>query len=193
MIVHSRFLYVLLLRTYCYLLTSLFLLRHLTYTAAAVKCLQNAEKRKFTRLGGGTVTADTITREEVLRTLQASNDLLQIWANCPHGSMGPIMHRFFLNDHSHYPIQFSPTHPEAANMSRLSSLHPGLTGCDMWKRARQPHEKFNGHAYTAPTHSSFFLQQFGLACTKAFAIHHRRKPSNVARPQPSILLILTQV
>jgi len=92
MIVHSRFLYVLLLRTYCYLLTSLFLLRHLTYTAAAVKCLQNAEKRKFTRLGGGTVTADTITREEVLRTLQASNDLLQIWANCPHGSMGPTMH-----------------------------------------------------------------------------------------------------
>ena len=138
----------------------------------------------------GTVTTDTITLEEVLRTLQANNVLLQIWAICPHGSMGPMMRRFFLNDLPHSPLQFTSAHPEATNMSRLSSLHPGLAGIlpladTMWKRARQPHEKFYGHSYTAPTPSTFFLQQFGLACTKAFAIHLRRKPSNASRPHPS--------
>ena len=143
-------------------------------------------------MGGGTVTSDTITREEVLRTLQANNVLLQIWAICPHGSMGPMMRRFFLNAQPHSPLQFGPTHPQAANMYRLSSLHPGLTGIlpladATWKRTRQPHEKFYGHSYTAPTPSTFFLQQFGLACTntKAFAIHLRRKPSNAPRPQNS--------
>jgi hypothetical protein len=121
-----------------------------TYTAAAVRCLQDAEKRKFTRMGGGTVTSDTIPREEVLRTLQANNVLLQIWAICPHGSMGPMMRRFFLNDQPLSALQFGPTHLQAANMYRLSSLHPGLTGIlpladARWKRTRQLHEKFYGH------------------------------------------------
>ena len=93
-------------------------------------------------------------------------------------------------DLPHSPLQFTSAYPEATNMSRLSSLHPGLAGIlpladAMWKRARQPHEKFYGHSYTAPTPSTFFLQQFGLACTKAFAIHLRRKPSNAPRPHPS--------
>jgi len=98
--------------------------------------------------------------------------------------------RFFLNDHSHYSFQFSPTHPEAANIMSYvphSSLYPGLTGIRpltvaMWKRTKQPHDKFYRHSYTAPTLSTFFfLQQFGLACT--FAIHLWRKASNVASPQ----------
>ena len=59
-------------------------------------------------MGGGTVTSDTIPREEVPRTLQANNVLLQIWAICPHGSMGPLMRRFFLNDQPHSPLQFGP-------------------------------------------------------------------------------------
>jgi len=46
-----------------------------------------------------------------------------------------------------------------------------------------------GSAQDSPTRSSmastFFLQQLGLACTKAFAIHLRRKPSNAPRPQNS--------
>jgi len=149
-------------------------------------CTGNRTIRRVpTRMGGG--TAPPPHRYYLMGkgppTLQASNVLLQIWAICPHGSMGPMMRRFFLNDQPHFPLLFGPTHQQAANMYRLSSLHPGLTGIlpladATWKRTRQPHEKFYGHSYTAPTPSTFFLQQFGLACTKAFAIHLRRKPSN---------------
>jgi hypothetical protein len=88
--------------------------------------------------------------------------------------MGPVMRRFFLNDLPHSPLQFTSAHPEATNMSLLSSLHPGLTGIlpladAMWKRARQPHEKFYGHSYTAPTPSTFFLQLFGYKLKKTWS------------------------
>ena len=48
-------------------------------------------------------------------------------------------------------------------MSRLSSLHPGLTGIlpladAMWTRARQPHEKFYGlWALLHSSHTLHFL------------------------------------
>eukprot|EP00985_Skeletonema_marinoi_P007946 scaffold3542_cov104-Skeletonema_marinoi.AAC.3 len=45
--------------------------------------------------------------------------------------------------------------------------------------------KFYGHSYTAPTPRIHFLQQFGLACTKAFAIHLRRPTRTQQAPQAS--------
>jgi hypothetical protein len=139
----------------------------------------------------GTVTADSITREDVLRTLQADNVLLQIWAICPHGSMGPMMRRFFLNDLPHSPLQFTSAHPEATNMSRLSSLHPGLTGIlpladAMWERARQPHEKFYGHSYTCTAPTLHFLPPAIRTCLHQGICHSPPTQTQQCHTSPSL-------
>jgi len=64
---------------------------------------------------------------------------------------------------------------DAFSLSRERERRGGERMCEMYRYGR----------HTAPTPSTFFLQQFGLACTKAFAIHLRRKPSNATRPHPS--------
>ena len=56
-----------------------------TANADAERCLEAAEKRKFTTMGNSTVTGNTMTREDVLRTLFTDANLLQIWAICPYG------------------------------------------------------------------------------------------------------------
>eukprot|EP00985_Skeletonema_marinoi_P018021 scaffold10020_cov161-Skeletonema_marinoi.AAC.7 len=63
-----------------------------------------------------------------------------------------------------------------------------------WSSSKPAHQKFYG-PYTAPTPRIHFLQQFGLACTKAFAIHLRRPTRTQQAPrrpraQPGPLLSL---
>eukprot|EP00984_Skeletonema_dohrnii_P020760 scaffold10192_cov121-Skeletonema_dohrnii-CCMP3373.AAC.2 len=54
-----------------------------------------------------------------------------------------------------------------------------------WSSSRPAHQKFYGHSYTVPTPRIHFLQQFGLACTKAFAIHLRRPTRTQQVPRAS--------
>eukprot|EP00577_Skeletonema_sp_RCC1716_P032352 CAMPEP_0113406396 /NCGR_PEP_ID=MMETSP0013_2-20120614/19487_1 /TAXON_ID=2843 ORGANISM="Skeletonema costatum, Strain 1716" /NCGR_SAMPLE_ID=MMETSP0013_2 /ASSEMBLY_ACC=CAM_ASM_000158 /LENGTH=453 /DNA_ID=CAMNT_0000292235 /DNA_START=436 /DNA_END=1797 /DNA_ORIENTATION=+ /assembly_acc=CAM_ASM_000158 len=160
------------------------------YTANAERCLQTAEKRKFTTMGNSTVTGNTMTREDVLHTLSTNAKLLQIWAICPYGGMGPMLRRFLFGDDPIRPLSFTPNKPHAAKMyleSLQSSAPHGILPLAnaSWSSSRPAHQKFYGHSYTAPTPRIHFLQQFGLACTKAFAIHLRRPTRTQQAPQAS--------
>ena len=88
--------------------------RHL-YTANAERCLQSAEKRKFMTMGNSTVTGNTITREDVLRTLFTDAILLQIWAICPFGGMSPMHFRFLFGDDPIRLLSFTTNRPQAAS------------------------------------------------------------------------------
>ena len=63
---------------------------------------------------------------------------------------------------------------DAFSLSRERERRGGERMCEMYRYGR----------HTAPTPSTFFLQQFGLACTKAFAIHLRCKPAMPHVPIP---------
>ena len=86
------------------------------YTANAERCLQTAEMRKFTTMGNSTVTGNTMTREDVLHTLSTNAKLLQIWAICPYGGMGPMLRKFLFGDDPIRPLSFTPNKPHAAKM-----------------------------------------------------------------------------
>eukprot|EP00985_Skeletonema_marinoi_P023135 scaffold15149_cov194-Skeletonema_marinoi.AAC.2 len=86
------------------------------YTANAERCLQAAEKRKFTTMGNSTVTGNTMTREDVLRNLYTDSKLLQIWEICPYGGMGPMLRRFLFGDDPIRPLSFTSNRPQAARM-----------------------------------------------------------------------------
>ncbi len=149
------------------------------FTANAVRCHQDAERRKFTTMSNSTVTPNLVSREEVLATLHSDHKLLQMWSICPHGGMGPMLRKFLLNDNPHTALTFTDRRPHATTMYRQSnqsySPHGILPLADSsWKSNKL--RKFYGHSYTAPTPTIHFLQQFGLACTKAFANHLRRRP-----------------
>ena len=151
---------------------------------------QTAEKRKFTTMGNSTVTGNTMTREDVLHTLSTNAKLLQIWAICPYGGMGPMLRRFLFGDDPIRPLSFTPNKPHAAKMyleSLQSSAPHGILPLAnaSWSSSKPAHQKFYGHSYTAPTPRIHFLQQFGLACTKAFAIHLRRPTRTQQAPQAS--------
>jgi len=150
-----------------------------TVTANAAKCLQAAENRKFTTMGSSTISTNSMMREEVLGALLSDHKLLQMWAICPHGGMSPMFRKFLLNDNPHTALTFTNRRPHATMMYRQSnqsySPHGILPLADSsWKANKL--RKFYGHSYTAPTPTIHFLQQFGLACTKAFATHLRRRP-----------------
>ena len=159
------------------------------YTANAERCLQAAEKRKFTTMGG-TVTANTMTREDVLRTLHTDAKHLQMWAICPYGGMGPMLRRFLFGEDPIRPLSFTANRSQAAKMYRASLQSSAPHGIlplanSSWSSSKPAHQKFYGHSYTAPTPKISFLQQFGLACTKAFASHIRRPIRTQRAPQAS--------
>jgi len=85
-----------------------------SFTANAERCLQKAEKRKFTTMGSCTVTTDTLSREDVLRTLRSDAKHLQMWAICPYGGLGPMFRRFLFGDDPIQPLSFSANKPYAA-------------------------------------------------------------------------------
>eukprot|EP00985_Skeletonema_marinoi_P012317 scaffold5920_cov204-Skeletonema_marinoi.AAC.6 len=141
-------------------------------------------------MGHSTVTGNTMTREDVLHTLSTNAKLLQIWAICPYGGMGPMLRRFLFGDDPIRPLSFTPNKPHAARMyleSLQSSAPHGILPLAnaSWSSSKPAHQKFYGHSYTAPTPRIHFLQQFGLACTKAFAIHLRRPTRTQQAPQAS--------
>jgi hypothetical protein len=130
-------------------------------------------------MSNSTVTTNSVSREDVLGVLHSDHKLLQMWAICPHGGLGPMLRKFLLNDNPHTALTFSDRRPHATTMYRQSnqsySPHGVLPLADSsWKSNKL--RKFYGHSYTAPTPTIHFLQQFGLACTKAFANHLRRRP-----------------
>ena len=116
----------------------------------------------------------------------SDDKLLQIWSICPYGGMGPMMRHFLLGEEAQHPLQFRNTHPNATRMYQLSRTSPAPIGVlrlatANWNSSQTTDRKFYGHSYTAPTPTVHFLQQFGLACTKAFAIHLQRKPTRPPR------------
>eukprot|EP00573_Skeletonema_grethae_P000936 CAMPEP_0201688944 /NCGR_PEP_ID=MMETSP0578-20130828/2607_1 /ASSEMBLY_ACC=CAM_ASM_000663 /TAXON_ID=267565 /ORGANISM="Skeletonema grethea, Strain CCMP 1804" /LENGTH=316 /DNA_ID=CAMNT_0048173429 /DNA_START=675 /DNA_END=1623 /DNA_ORIENTATION=- len=87
-----------------------------SFTANAERCLQKAEKRKFTTMGSCTVTTNTMSREDVLRTLHSDAKHLQMWAIYPYGGLGPMFRRFLFGDDPIQPLSFSANKPHAAKM-----------------------------------------------------------------------------
>eukprot|EP00984_Skeletonema_dohrnii_P005871 scaffold2076_cov69-Skeletonema_dohrnii-CCMP3373.AAC.6 len=57
-----------------------------------------------------------MTREDVLRTLFTDAKLLQIWAICPYGGIGPMLRRFLFGDDPIRPLSFTTNRPQAARM-----------------------------------------------------------------------------
>mmetsp|Transcript_23067 Transcript_23067/g.32939 ORF Transcript_23067/g.32939 Transcript_23067/m.32939 type:complete len:162 (-) Transcript_23067:114-599(-) len=139
-------------------------------------------------MGSSTVTTNTMTREDVLRTLHTDAKHLQMWAICPYGGMGPMLRKFLFGDDPIRELSFSSNWPQASKMYRdslQSSAPHGILPLanSAWSSSKPAHQKFYGHSYTAPTPKISFLQQFGLACTKAFAIHLRRPTRTRQSPQ----------
>ena len=130
-------------------------------------------------MGSCAVTTNTMPREDVLRTLHFDAKHLQMWAICPYGGLGPMLRRFLFGDDPIQPLSFSANKPHAATMyqdSLQSSAPHGILPLanSAWSASKPDHQRFYGHSYTAPTPQIHFLQQLGLACTKAFAFHIRR-------------------
>ena len=155
------------------------------YSANAGRCLQEAEKRKFKYMGNYTVTPATVTREDI-----AVQKHLQIWAICPYGGLGPMFRRFLYGEEPKTLINFTANKnkPHAANIYLQSlqayALHGVLPLANTaWSATRRDNQRFYGHSYTAPTPQVHFLQQLGLACTKAFAAHlHRQSRRQSSSP-----------
>ncbi|KAL7448815.1 hypothetical protein ACHAWC_001695 [Mediolabrus comicus] len=123
------------------------------FTANAVRCHQDAERRKFTTMSNSTVTTNSVSREDVLGVLHSDHKLLQMWAICPHGGLGPMLRKFLLNDNPHPALTFSDRRPHATTMYRQSnqsySPHGVLPLADSsWKSNKL--RKFYGHSYTLP-------------------------------------------
>eukprot|EP00984_Skeletonema_dohrnii_P018748 scaffold8828_cov166-Skeletonema_dohrnii-CCMP3373.AAC.1 len=57
-----------------------------------------------------------MTREDVLHHLSTNDKLLQIWAICPYGGMGPMLRKFLFGDDPIRPLSFTPNKPHAAKM-----------------------------------------------------------------------------
>ncbi len=140
---------------------------------------------KFTTMGSCTVTTNTLTREDVLRTLHSDAKHLQIWAICPYGGLGPMFRRFLFGDDPIRPLSFSALSqlaPQAAKMyhDSLHSTAPhGILPLahPSWSASKPAHQRFYGHSYTAPTPQ--------IACTKACAFHIRRPVRTQQAPQAS--------
>ncbi len=103
-----------------------------------------------------------------------------VWAICPHGGLGPMFRRFLYGEEPQSPLTFTANTPHAANMylQSLQSYAPhGILPLAnaAWSATKRDNQRFYGHSYTAPTPQVHFLQQLGLACTKAFAAHLRRQ------------------
>ena len=124
-----------------------------SYTANAERCLQAAEKRKFTTMtmGSSPVTTNTMSREDVLRTLHIDAKHLQMWAICPYGGMGPMLRRFLFGDDPIRPLSFSANWPQAAKMyldSLQSSAPHGIIPLanSSWSSSKPADQKFYGHS-----------------------------------------------
>eukprot|EP00984_Skeletonema_dohrnii_P036134 scaffold36756_cov150-Skeletonema_dohrnii-CCMP3373.AAC.2 len=124
-----------------------------TANADAERCLDAAEKRKFTTMGNSTVIGNTMTREDVLHTLFTDANLLQIWAICPYGGMAHSA----LDDPIR-PLSFTTNRPQAMRtyLESLQSSAPHdilpLANSFQHRSSSKPaHQKFYGHSYTAPT------------------------------------------
>jgi len=158
------------------------------YTQPMLNDVSKPQRRGSSR--NSTVTGNTMTKEDVLHTLFTNAKLLQIWAICPYGGMGPMLRRFLFGDDPIHPLSFTTNKPHAARMyleSLQSSAPHGILPLanSSWSSSKPAHQKFYGHSYTAPTPRIHFLQQFSLACTKAFAIHLRRPTRTQQAPQAS--------
>ncbi len=148
------------------------------------------------------VTTNTMTREDFLRTLHSDAKHLQMWAICPYGGLGPMFRIFLFGDDPIRPLSFSrPTGPKQQRCTTTPSkvqLHmtsPSPCKLLMVGFQTSPPTILYGHFYTSPTPHIHFLQQFGLACTKAFVLHIRRpvrtqqapqEPSGPARAPPGL-------
>eukprot|EP00985_Skeletonema_marinoi_P002366 scaffold984_cov144-Skeletonema_marinoi.AAC.7 len=114
-------------------------------------------------MGNRTVTGNTMTREDFLRTLFTDANLLQIWAisisTCPYGGMAhgsnapqiPLWTTPFARSLS-LPIDPKPrgrtSNPSRAQL-RIAFSH---ATCKLIRSSSKPaHQKFYGHSYTAPT------------------------------------------
>ena len=115
-----------------------------------------------------------------------------MWAICPYGNMGPMpmLRRFLFGEDPIRPLSFTANRSQAEQMYRASLQSSAPHGIlplanSSWSSSKPAHQKFYGHSYTAPTPKISFLQQFGLACTKAFASHIRRPIRTQRAPQAS--------
>ncbi len=96
------------------------------------------------------------------------------------GGMGPMLRRFLFGEDPIRLVFFTANWPQAAKIylkflqsSAPHGILPLANSSWSWSssKSKPAHQKFYGHSYTAPTPKISFLQQFGLACNRAFASH----------------------
>ena len=110
-------------------------------------------------MGNDTVTPNTpVTRDK--RGHPSHPPHLKEAKFCPHGGLGPML------GSSSIPTQLHRNTPHAANMTSNPCRPIPCMRYSPWQ---------TGLSYTAPMPQVHFLQQLGLACTKAFAAHLRRQ------------------